>query len=216
MEDFELALKYAPRFYADNNEPFMIKRIGYTVIREPAASPSFQRKLNIPDGAELVIEYAVYFDFDIQHMYDLEHVWVYLDSQGKVFNAESSAHGSYWNCYQMYQRIEDDTHVVVYLQPGKHAMLPDGEIAKIFTNYIDCCNINSGGGLLEVEMFRGRMPEYPNMNDSIRKYIHDNFSFVPSMQFEPHPCKDNIFVPIRTLIDYIPERIREVLEKDIL
>jgi len=213
MTDRELALEYAPHFYADQNEPFPIDLIGYAVIREPGASPSFNRRLTLPEGIAFAIEYAVYFDFDIQHMYDLEHVWVYVDHNGNVNNAESSAHGSYWNCFQLHRRLEENTHVPVFLQPGKHAMLPDGELCKLFTDCLDCCNKNAGGGLLEVEMFRGRMPQALGMDERISAYIREKFCFTPTLRFHSWPYGPEAVIPMTELLEVIPCRLHRLVDE---
>lgn len=213
INDRDLALQYLPHFYADENEPFPIDQIGYAILRAPGPSPSFQRKLPLLGDASFVIEYAVYFDYDIQHMYDLEHVWVYVDKDGAVCNAESSAHGSYWNCFQLHRRLEEETHLPVYLQPGKHAMLPDGELAKLFTNCRSCCDQDAGGGLLEVEMFRGKMPAGKEMDTQIKAHIRENYRFEPTLRYIPWPCAPECVVPMKKLMELIPQRIYSLLER---
>lgn len=95
-EDRRLAMKYAPRLLFDQNEPFFPVRLGITVMRQEEESPSFRRRLavNHPDVLA-VVEYAIYYDYDIQHLYDLEHVWVYIGRDGEVVDAEASFHGKF-------------------------------------------------------------------------------------------------------------------------
>ena len=88
-----IAFKYAPIIYMDKREPVEIKRIGFTEYTENGSkSISFNRKFDFENigGAVKVLEYAYYLDFDIQHLYDLEHIWVYLDVNDKVVGAEGS------------------------------------------------------------------------------------------------------------------------------
>jgi hypothetical protein len=40
--------------------------------------------------AALAIEYAIWWDWDIGHLYELEHVWVYLDADRQVIRGEAS------------------------------------------------------------------------------------------------------------------------------
>ncbi|MCU0503271.1 MAG: glycerophosphodiester phosphodiesterase [Anaerolineae bacterium] len=94
--DRRLAMRYAPILRFDANEPFLPLAAGYTIFRESGASPSFQRGRVIdlaPEGespAALAIEYAIWWDWDIGHLYELEHAWVYVDAQGQVVRAEAS------------------------------------------------------------------------------------------------------------------------------
>ncbi|MDN3722060.1 hypothetical protein QW131_29965 [Roseibium salinum] len=78
------------------------------------------------------IEYAVWYDWDIQHMYDLEHVWVYLDAAGEVSRVEASRHG---------KRLEmtvdggpcrlQGGRPVLFPEAGKHAHWADGAEMKL-------------------------------------------------------------------------------------
>ena len=118
MTDHALALRYLPFFYADEKEPFPICRIGYAVLRENGPSPSFNRTITLPRGAALAIEYAIYFDYDIQHLYDLEHCWVFIDAGGGILDAEGSAHGAVFNVLRLCEGLRDGTHIPLYLQPA--------------------------------------------------------------------------------------------------
>lgn len=90
-----LELTYQPYIQKDLNEPFPIRYFGYTVFRDREPSPSFPKLTLDPSelGAAYIIEYAVYYDYDIQHLYDLEHVWVAVDQAGTVSGCWSSFHG---------------------------------------------------------------------------------------------------------------------------
>ena len=48
-------------------------------------------------NGETVIEYAFFWDYDIQHMYDLEHIWVTVDSAGQICGCQASFHGQRLN-----------------------------------------------------------------------------------------------------------------------
>ena len=97
MEDIELALKYKPNIMFDKAEPFDVKGMGCSVFYQSGKSASFDRSIDIDKSqVEFAIEFAVYFDYDIQHLYDLEHIWVFVDHAGKVCDAEASFHGNYF------------------------------------------------------------------------------------------------------------------------
>ena len=128
--DLALAAAYVPHLRYDMEEPFALQGIGYTIYRETAKSPSCRRIIETPEGG-IAIEYAFYYDFDIQHLYDLEHSFVYLDGEGKVIGVESSFHGKFLNSMiEGVLEFEGD-HPVLYVQPGKHAFLPAPEYFKL-------------------------------------------------------------------------------------
>ncbi len=91
VADHDLAMRHRPVFQLDANEPFAPVALGYTLYREPAKSVS--SKFRIRPGKGTVIEYAIWYDWDIQHLYDLEHVWVHLDAEGAVVTVKASRHG---------------------------------------------------------------------------------------------------------------------------
>ena len=96
--DLETALRYAPIVHFDRNDPIPPRAVGYTVFRSPRKSASFpKRAVELPRGAAFTVEYAYYFDYDIGHMYDLEHVWVTVREDGGVMDAQGSFHGKFLN-----------------------------------------------------------------------------------------------------------------------
>ena len=103
--DRNLAKQFAPRLLFDKLEPFFPSVVGYTIFREDGESPSFPRRIELTDGATICIEYAVWWDWDIQHLYELEHVWIYLDADENVVRADASWHGG-WN-----QMLDADSNV---------------------------------------------------------------------------------------------------------
>ena len=120
-EELAFALKYCPYIFFDKKEPIPLRRIGYQVFTSTSPSDSFPRTVQVKNG-ETVIEYAFFWDYDIQHMYDLEHIWVTVDSAGQICGCQASFHGQRLN--MMWDRdnslkTENQTHVCLYSQPGK-------------------------------------------------------------------------------------------------
>lgn len=124
LAESDLAARHAPLLKLDAAEPYMPGALGWTVARAPMPSPSSKFHLD-PEGGVL-IEYAIWYDWDIGHLYDLEHVWVRLDAAGDVAEVTASFHG---------QRVPMDAggglprmagaRPVLYAEPGKHAHWPD-------------------------------------------------------------------------------------------
>ncbi len=214
MTDRELALKYAPHLYFDKNEPFTIDQIGYNIMYKPERSKSFDRDLWFdPKKVAFVIEYQLYFDFDIQHMYDLEHFWVYVGHDGSVADAEASSHGRHINCFQYSQTVEEATHVPIYIQPGKHAVFPDGKLFKLFSDVDLACNEYAGtAGLLVTKLFEGILRKSSYIDYQICNYIRDNFSFHPTLEFYPVKYEETIIIPWEELFELIPKRIERLLD----
>jgi hypothetical protein len=215
MTDRDLAIKYAPHLYFDKNEPFTIDQIGYSVIRKSQRSPSFNREILVDkEKVDFVIEYPLYYDYDIQHMYDLEHFWVYVDYDGRVCDGEASAHGSYLNCFRYTEKLEDETHIPIYVQPGKHALMPDGKLFKLFGDYDIACNKRAGtAGLLVNDLFKGMLIKDQYIDYEVCKYIREKFSFKPSLEFHPVSYSEDIIVTWDELYLIIPERINKLLKE---
>lgn len=214
MTDRELAILYAPHLYFDKNEPFKIDNIGYSIIRNTGKSPSFNRVIFIDkEKVDFVIEYQLYYDFDIQHMYDLEHFWVYVDYDGKVYDGEASAHGSFLNCYQYKKELKDSTHIPIYVQPGKHALFPDGNLFKLYSDYETVCNKLAGvDGLLVAEMFKNDIINNSYTNYLVCAYIRKHYTFKPSLEFYCVDYDTDIIVTWEELFVIIPKRINKLLD----
>lgn len=215
MEERELAVKYRPHLYFDKNETIPIVYIGYTIIRNSGRSPSFDRHIHIDkDKVDFVIEYQLYYDYDIQHMYDLEHFWVYVDHNGKVYDGEASQHGGQMNCFKLKEIVEDETHIPIYVQPGKHAILPDGQLFKLFGNYKEVCNKLAGiDGLLVNDLFKGLIYKDSYIDYLVCNYIRENLSFEPSLEFYQAPINEDILISWEELYKLIPERINSLTQK---
>ena len=120
LEDAALAARYQPVLMLDDAEPYEPLYLGYTLFRAAGQSPS--SKFTVTPAGAFCIEYAVWYDWDIGHLYDLEHVWVHVDGEGTVVAVEASQHG---------QRLAmtlgnglPDMHgqrPVLYPEAGKHA-----------------------------------------------------------------------------------------------
>ena len=120
--DHALAARHRPMLMLDANEPALPLAFGYTVLRAAAPSPSSKFTL-LPPAGGAVIEYAIWYDWDIEHLYDLEHVWVHLDANGEVVRVEGSMHGLRvaMDAGQGVSELKGG-RPVLYVEPGKHAL----------------------------------------------------------------------------------------------
>lgn len=214
MDDLQLALDYAPIIHFDMDETIPLKRVGYTVFRSARRSDSFPKRMVIPDKGGAVIEYALFWDYDIQHMYDLEHIWVWVDRDGEVTKAEASFHGKYlmlWEPDMSFALEPEDGHVHAFCQPGKHAFLPDGELFRLVPGWQESCMENAGGEVLVGGPFEGSYT--PTDEDDARccAYILAHLTFEPTLNFdEGNPIPADLLCPWAELKAWIPARIAEL------
>lgn len=123
-----LAARFAPLIRLDANEPFRPLAAGYTIFRQDGRSPSFPRRIHLRRGrrpaAALAIEYAIWWDWDINHLYELEHIWPYVDPEEQIVAVEGSWHGQVNDLSTDGRPVTSGSNPVVLAAPGKHAFAP--------------------------------------------------------------------------------------------
>lgn len=215
----ELAARYAPIMRFDEREPFLPLAAGYTVFRADGPSPSFQRQISLrPEGAPpaaLAIEYAIWWDWDIQHLYELEHVWVYIDAAGELLRCEASAHGGYAAMRHDGQVPREGERAVVFSEPGKHAFAPDpGRFAGArHPRGATDALAGLGGLLVKRELFADAIRTTPQIDTLVRSYLSRR-AFAPSLRFERRVQLGAAqLVPWPALRAWIPRRIAWCVEQ---
>jgi glycerophosphoryl diester phosphodiesterase len=225
-----LAARYAPIIRFDRNEPFFPLAAGYTVFRHSGPSPSFRQGHEIdlaPGGqppASLAIEYAIWWDWDIGHLYELEHVWVYVDETGRVVRGQASWHGDLHDMQpkgssadisaQDGQLALEGDHLIVYSEPGKHAFAPTPdwfrERRREFKRS-ETSALAGSGGVLITRFTEGQVASTP-LN---HRLAH---SYLAQRAFEPSWVFDNLFrftpdmlVPWSALGNWMPRRVNHWL-----
>lgn len=211
-----LAVKHVPLLYFDEKEPFPVVRIGYTVFEESGRSSSAPKGIELGKrGRNLCIEYAIFWDYDIQHLYDLEHVWVYLDLEGRVVDCEASFHGMYMNVWNVGIDLLQGTDTVhLYSQPGKHAVMSHPNLFGLHCEEAECCMETAGkDGILNP----GILDWYPEFDEADCKntecYIKEKYGFHPVKKYVMMENKANILVSWDELKEEIPRRVAAELEK---
>lgn len=209
----ELILRYQPYIYKDLLEPFPIRFVGCTVFTEKTRSASFPKWVVDPaqEGAALIIEYAFYYDYDIQHMYDLEHVWVAIDTAGNVMDCWCSFHGMRLRAAGIRMFQMEGTHPILYSQPGKHAMLPHPELFELHPKFRAACTSEAGGGLLLPALLNGAVETNDRLDARITGYIRTHYSFLPSMEFVHEKLTPEQFLSWPELLNKIPKLIADQL-----
>lgn len=209
-----MALRFRPVLYKDKNEPFPVRFIGCTVFTEKRRSESFPKWVVDPAaaGAEAIIEYAIFYDYDIQHLYDLEHIWVAVDGDGNLTDCWSSFHGMRLRAAGCPSFRAENGRPVLYSQPGKHAMLPDPVLFELLPDLRAACGENAGGGLLIPGFLTGAVRTDEDLDDRLRRHIKDNYAFAPSMEFVREELADDLLISWPELLRRIPELLEAQLE----
>lgn len=201
--------RHCPHIYMDRADPFPIRYIGCTTFTEPRCSDSFPKWFVDPqaEGAVMILEYAIYFDYDIQHLYDLEHIWVALDDQGKLINCWCSFHGMRLRAAGVSSFKMEGDHPVLYSQPGKHAMLPHPELFLLHPDFEKACSEAAGGGVLVPGFLSDRVKSDRATDEKVTKYIREKFSFQPTMEFALEQIGQEQMISWPALLDMIPDLI---------
>lgn len=212
--DRELIEKFSPYIMFDKNEPFYPVLAGVTLFDKPGKSPSTSRFFDFEDkNIAYIIEYAIYWDYDIQHLYELEHIWVYVDHEGRLYHGDASFHGRFFGAMLKSKvNVKDKTHIVLYSQPGKHAFMPMPEFFELLPNLYDACGKDAGkDGLLQTEPFRNVYETNPRRDEMVCWYLRQ-FAFKPAMEFTEYRIPPAILVSWEELREAVPRRIEAELE----
>lgn len=188
---------------------FAVIGVGHTFYETAKRSASCTRIIDLARyEAEYCIEYAYYYDYDIQHLYDLEHIWVYVDQQGAVCGYEHSFHGKFFHVAAGSAKLElENGRPVFYVQPGKHALMPQAKDFEELVDYREACGETAGvDGMLAPDVIPG-MPEHTRWQDRcVERYIRQQYAFVPAGSYK---TRDNrtCLLPWKELCVQIPVRV---------
>ncbi|MEW5719802.1 MAG: hypothetical protein AB1817_14320 [Chloroflexota bacterium] len=213
----DLAARYAPIILADEREPFTIVVVGYTIFDHAGASRSFpKRRVEVGAGsprpynlATRAIEYALWWDWDIGHLYELEHAWTFVGADGAVVAVEASWHGMYGIAQVGGKPPREGTHPVLLAQPGKHAMAASSEPFDEIREWAEQEAGRDAGkdGVLDNGLFRGMFPKTPENDARVTAYLKQR-AFTPSWKFSKRlPVTREMLIPWQTMAEWIPARV---------
>jgi glycerophosphoryl diester phosphodiesterase len=217
-----LAVCYAPILRFDVREPFLPLAAGYTIFRQSGPSPSF-RQGHIVDlahegqpPASLAIEYAIWWDWDIGHLYELEHVWVFVDDQGRVVRGEASWHGGYHDMRHQGGLALEGDHLTLYSEPGKHAFAPTPTWFKERQQRFkrsETSDLAGIGGVLVAPYLQGQVKPTPLKTRLVHTYLSQR-AFEPSWDFSQRfQFTQEMLVPWSALRDWMPTRINGIFDR---
>lgn len=206
--ELELAKAYCPILLVDEHEPFEPAAVGVTILYSSADSPSFRRQLEFyADTIDYIIEYAIYWDYDIQHLYDLEHIWVYVARDGSVLNSEASFHGKYLKALLHDRSNLAGKRVQLFCQAGKHAFSPLKELFQLIPNFMSCTYEGAGSeGLIVTAPFQGVYESNDKINQQVQAYLQ-HFRFRPAERYHAYELSDHLLMSWAELRQHIPLRI---------
>jgi putative hydrolase of the HAD superfamily len=216
--DHRLATAHAPMLLFDSREPFLPLAVGYTIFRKHDQSASYSKSVEVGENDEppIAIEYAIWWDWDIVHLYELEHIWVTLDEKEEIINAQASWHGEIRNMGRNATLPLKDGRLILFSEPGKHAFAPTVEVFLDDAERIrHLCTERAGSGGLHItplfeQLLSFKTPEVDNM-------VHDflqRHAFEPSYVFsKSYIISSEILVPWATLHKWIPNRLARIIKE---
>ena len=217
--DYTLAARYAPILKFDAREPFLPLAVGFSIFRKNTLSPSFPRQIDVSEvespGPALAIEYAIWWDWDIVHLYELEHIWVFIDKKGQVVHGEASGHGEYHNMVANGSLPLTDERLTLFSEPGKHAFAPMvGWLQDKAEKTRHLCRQRAGtGGLLVTPLFKELTSLKTSEVDRLVNVFLQRHAFEPSYEFNrAFPVSAEILVPWPALYRWIPERLAWLID----
>lgn len=213
--DRALAMAVAPVIRFADNEPFLPSKVGATVIPVPQQSPSAKLQITFEPGVARVIEYAIWWDWDIQHLYELEHVWLKLDAADRVVAVAASAHGTLHDMVRPDGSLPtEDGRVTLYAEPGKHAFHATPETIREKQEWLEavCGPLTAKGHVLINDMFAAVLAGVTAEDHrAVRRYLQGR-AFLPAFHFGQLfdvGTLDHVSWP--ELHDYITQRVPQVL-----
>jgi putative hydrolase of the HAD superfamily len=215
QSDLALAKRLAPVLRFADNEPFLPSRVGISVLREARPSPSTQLEITFAPGAICIVEYAIWWDWDIQHLYELEHIWLHLDAEEQVIRVEASAHGGKFPMALPDGRLpRAGDRISLVSAPGKHAFTATEADQAIHAESLSiaCQELAGRGGILVNAMFaQGMEGLTPEDHRAVKRFLQSR-AFLPASEYGRHLDLSTIeFSSWTDLAAWIPNRVREVL-----
>ncbi|NGZ74562.1 hypothetical protein [Saccharibacillus alkalitolerans] len=215
-EESMLCERYAPYLMFDLREPFLPNLVGFTRLETNDESPSYPRSFeNADPRTDFILEYAIWWDYEIGHLYQLEQVWVYVGPNGEVLDCEATFHGKILKgLLRNRSNLSDGTHVRLFVQPGKHALSPMPEMFELLPDLYLAAGPRAGsdglyaGGELACLVPTG--DEVEEIHARVRRYLR-SFAFKPALEYTECRLLSEQFLPWRELREAIPLRLADRL-----
>ncbi len=219
--DYSLAIRFAPILMFDKHEPFLPLAVGYSIIRNNIQSPSFARRIEVAEigrsAPASIIEYAIWWTWDIVHLFELEHIWLALDVNEQIIGVEASWHGNVHDMMMPDGSLPlNNGRVMLYSEPGKHAFSPVKEISHdhIIRSRQLCSQMAGTGGLLVTPLFEKFRFLKTRRTDQLVSSFLKKQAFEPSFNFgQSFLISADILVPWPDLSTWIPGHLFQVIDR---
>ncbi|WP_172250961.1 hypothetical protein [Saccharibacillus deserti] len=211
-----LCERYAPYLMFDLREPFLPNLVGFTRLQPEEESPSYPRSFKESDPRTAsVLEYAIWWDYEIGHLYQMEQVWIYLGPNGEVLDCEATFHGKILKgLLKNRSNLSDGTHVRLFAQPGKHALSPMPEVFELLPDLYLAAGAHAGAdGLYAGGEIACALPgggEADEIHTRVRRYLR-SFAFKPALEYTEYRLLPEQFLPWTKLREAIPLRLADRL-----
>ncbi|MHA6731108.1 HAD family hydrolase [Devosia sp. A369] len=213
--DIALARRLAPVLRFCDNEPFLPSRVGVSVLTAAGQSPSALFDISFEPGVAKVLEYAIWWDWDIQHLYELEHIWLKLDADDAVIAVEASAHGGKFTMRGNDGALPVEAgQVTLVSTPGKHAFTATVDAQRLGADLttMSCQELAGRGGILINAMFRDALVAVtPEDHRAVKRYLQAR-AFLPTFNFgQTFDLAEAQFSDWTALAAWIPGQVKSVL-----
>ncbi len=211
-----LARQLAPILLCDKLEPFEPHVVGISHLKRGEPSPSF-RHMNpftkAPNRTSSVLEYAIWWNGDIQHLYELDHVWIYLNENNVPIHITASAHGE---MIDISQSNWQDRQIRLFCEPGKHALAPASADILAKREFLDaaCSQSETIDGFQIPAEFKDHMSFLSPYDHFLACDYLKQMRFTPSYSFEKSFDLSKVpFLTWNELEILIPRFIRDRTER---
>lgn len=203
------ARQAAPILLLDRCEPFRPVAIGVTEFTTTGPSPS--SRFEVAPKAARCIEYAIFWDWDIGHLYDLEHVWVHLDDSNTVIAVEATFHGKRHDI----DLCPRNGKPMIWCEAGKHAHFRNRDhrdSLSEMTHFMTGPDAGQGGVHIS-NPFSAGFGTVSAKDHRLASIFLKRLSFVPGLgRGLAFDLAESILCPWPVLESFIPERVRHLLK----
>lgn len=213
--DIALARRLAPVIRFADNEPFLPSHVGISVLTAAGRSPSSRLEIGFEAGVSKVIEYAIWWDWDIQHLYELEHIWLKLGAGDQLVAVEASSHGGKFAMTGADDGLPlEGGRVTLVSTPGKHAFTatPEAQARTAELTSVSCQELAGRDGVLINDMFLPALTAVSAEDHrAVKRYLQAR-AFLPTFSFNQRFDLANAeLMAWDDLAAWIPGRVTAVL-----
>lgn len=199
----ELVASLAPEYRLDVVEPFKPQAVAWNILNSSSSSSFKSLDIDLLDG-QAILEGAVWWDWDIQHVGDLEYVWVvYEKSTGKPAACYATASGKV-----RLMHLNAGPYVL-YCEPGKHGHASSAADFNVSNeDILHMCNSLAEG---DNNALSPRVTLSDKDKEKVAEHLRSKF-FDPTFNFSDSISLRTVQATTwESLQSFIPTRIAQIL-----